>query len=276
MLRIGEVARRAGVSTELLRAWERRYGLLEPERSPGGFRLYAEADVERVLRMRALLESGMAAAEAARTVREDGASQVAAAGPGELLDALLAFDEARAQEVVDRLLATYSLEAVLRDAFLPTMRAVGERWLGGEASVAHEHFASNLIGGRLRGLARGWDRGGGPRALLALPPGERHELGLLAFGIALRGHGWRITYLGADTPIETLAETAARLRPAIVVLAAAGAEQLDAVVPALARVAAGYELALGGPAATEELAARVGARLLDAEVVAAAAAVAAA
>ena len=87
-------------------------------------------------------------------------------------------------------------------------------------SVAQEHFASALLRGRLLGLARGWGNAGSPLALLACVPGDQHDLGLICFGLALRRHGWRITYLGPDTPLDTVGETARLLGPALVVLTA--------------------------------------------------------
>ena len=105
--------------------------------------------------------------------------------------------------------------------------AVGERWERGEAIVAQEHFASNLLRGRLANLARGWGNGHGPTALLACPPGEEHDLPLLAFGIVLHRNGWRISYLGANTPLEDLTRTAAELQPDLVVLAAVTAERFN-------------------------------------------------
>ena len=126
--------------------------------------------------------------------------------------------------------------------------------------MAQEHFASNLLRGRLLGLARGWDRGLGPRALLACPPGERHELALIVFGIALRAQGWRITYLGADTPVESLAPAGANA-----VVVATDAARFEAVAEELAALARSVDVALAGAGASEELAARVGARLLPAD-----------
>src|SRR5689334_1904888 len=104
-LRIGELSRRSGVSPELLRAWERRYGLLQPTRSEGGLRLYTTADLERVRAMQRHLASGLAAAEAARLVSTAEAqfaesSSAPAAAREELADAFAAFDEARAQAVL--------------------------------------------------------------------------------------------------------------------------------------------------------------------------------
>ena len=185
LLRIGELSRRLGVSDHVLRAWENRYGLLQPVRSPGGFRLYSEADERRIRRMQAYLADGLSAAEAARaTLGGDAITSLGyLTGPrltksagsepsARLRQALDAFDVPAAQAVLDRLLADLSVPAVLRDVVLPYLAELGERWQRGTASVALEHFASNLIRGRLAGLARGWGSGHGPQALLARPPGS--------------------------------------------------------------------------------------------------------
>ena len=221
-VRIGELSRRVGVTPEVLRAWERRYGILSPTRTEGGFRLYGEDDERRIRRMLENLEQGLSAAEAARLARAESPSQpdpVAGTADGsgpptavalgeQLRRALDGFDDVGAHSVLDRLLGSYPLESVLRDAVLPYLHELGERWAHAEASVAQEHFASALLRGRLLALARDWGRGRGPHALLACVPGDQHDVGLICFGLALRAHGWRITYLGADTPLRTLLETA--------------------------------------------------------------------
>jgi MerR family transcriptional regulator, light-induced transcriptional regulator len=237
-LRIGELSRRTGVATELLRAWERRYGLLTPERTSAGYRLYSADDVRRVRRMRGLLATGLSAAEAARQAasepRPPAEAERAEVAPGaaaaELRRALESLDDANAHAAFDQLLADYSNAAVLTGVVLPLLRELGAGWERGEITVAQEHFASNLLRGRLLGLARGWDRGSGPRAVLACPPGERHDLGLVIFGLALRDLGWRITFLGADTPPETIIETVRRLEPQALVFAVADRERLGGVV----------------------------------------------
>ena len=240
-LRIGELARRTGVATELLRAWERRYGLLTPTRTASGYRLYSSDDVDRVGRMRELLGSGLSAAEAARQTLVEPPpprTETAPASAGaELRSALVRLDDAAAQAAFDRLLADYSVPAVLEGAVLPLLRELGDGWERGEISVAQEHFASNLLRGRLLGLARGWDLGGGPRAVLACPPNERHDLGLVIFGLALREHGWRITFLGADSPPETVVDTVRRVAPAAVVLAVADPARLEGVMRMAAELA---------------------------------------
>jgi len=271
-LRIGELSRRSGVSPELLRAWERRYGLLRPERSDGGFRLYTARDEQRVASMRAHLDRGLSAAEAARLALAEPEVEVAVADAGapalergadELRAALDALDETRAHAALDRMLAALSVQAVLGEVVLPYLHELGDRWERGEVSVGQEHFASNVLRGRLLGLARGWDGGGGPRALLACPAGELHDLGLIAFGLALRERGWRITYLGPNTPLPTVAEMAGELRPAAVVLAATTDAGFEADRDALRELAAGAAVWLAGPGASAARAQDAGAQLLE-------------
>ncbi len=181
---------------------------------------------------------------------------------GALRQALDAFDEPAAQAVLDRLLSDLSLAAVLRNVVLPYLTELGERWERGTASIAQEHFASNILRGRLAGLARGWGNGHGPRAVLACPPGELHDLALMVFGIVLNRSGWRIDYLGTSTPVAELAQTVDARRPDLVVLAAALPENIEALAPQLTALAQRAPLALAGAGATPELAAAVGARLL--------------
>jgi MerR family transcriptional regulator, light-induced transcriptional regulator len=268
LLRIGELSKRTGVSPELLRAWERRYGLLCPERSTGGLRLYREDDLERVLRMQRHLADGLAAAEAAALASErpDEAEALGVdltAARRDLGAALEAFDEPYAQAVLDSLLSTASLDSLLRDVVLPYLHELGERWQRGEVSVAQEHFASAVLRGRLLGLARGWGRGFGPRALLSCLPGEQHDLGLIAFGLALRARGWRIAYLGGDMPIESVSGAARAVDPAFVVLSAVDSESFLRFVTELSALAREHRTCIGGAGAREAEAAAIGATLLS-------------
>jgi MerR family transcriptional regulator, light-induced transcriptional regulator len=259
MLRIGELSKRVGVSPELLRAWERRYGLLRPARSAGGLRLYSPADVERVALMQHHLAEGLAAAEAAALAARQAVDEEAARTAlrpatirEELSEALEAFDEPRAQAILDRLLALATLDTVLSEVVVPYLRELGERWERGEVSVAQEHFASSVVRGRLLGLARGWGLGLGPTAVLAGLPGEQHDLGLIAFGLALRSRGWRIVYLGPDSPIDTVSEVSRRIEPSLVVLNAVSCERVRPVLPKLRALARRHAVALGGSAAEDD------------------------
>ena len=210
-------------------------GLTRPVRSPGGFRLCTAADAARVERTRRGLDEGLSAAEAARAAH-----------------------------------AAFGLEPVLREVVLPTLKQVGDGWERGEIDISHEHFASNLVRGRLLALARFWGRGTGPLALLACAPGETHDIPPLAFALVLRSHSWRILFLGADTPIETLARTAGTTKPALAVVSSFDSSLLDAQAAPLRRLARLVPLALAGPGATDKLCARLGAQRLDGDLVAAA------
>jgi DNA-binding transcriptional MerR regulator len=281
-LRIGELSRRLGVSAELLRAWERRYGLLEPERSDGGFRLYGDADEERVRLMQAHLANGVSAAQAARLALagerpRDVADQPAAASgeaAHEAIDALRraleSYDEVTAHAVIDSLLASFTLDTVVRDVLMPYLHDLGDRWESGAVSVAQEHYASSILRGRLLGLARGWGQGRGPRAVLACAPAEQHDLALITFGLALRSRGWRITFLGQDTPVAELIRTAESLRPELVVVTATTTRRLIAAADGLEELQHIAPLAIAGPGAKATVARRVGARVLEGDPVSAA------
>jgi DNA-binding transcriptional MerR regulator len=252
-LRIGELSRRSGVSPELLRAWERRYGLLQPTRSAGGLRLYSPDDLARVQAMQHHLADGFAAAEAAvlasRTAESNDESIATPAAMDELAAALASFDDADAHAVFDDLLARLSIDTLLRDVIVPYLHELGERWEREEVSIAQEHFASTVLRGRLLGLARGWGKGIGPVAVLACAPGEQHDLGLIAFGLALRARGWRIVYLGTDTPITSVADAARSCTPAAGVVSAVDPRVFRRNAEELQQLARDTRLCLGGAGA---------------------------
>lgn len=269
-IRIGELSRRTGVSPELLRAWERRYGLFEPERSPGRFRLYSDADVHRVEAMRKQIANGLSAAEASRQVlgasrsvaeRQGGGAPAIAEPVDELRTALEAFDDAAAHAAIDRLIASLSLEAFLRDVVLPLLREVGDRWERGELTVAQEHFATNVLRGRLLAIGRGWGRGTGRHALLAAPAGELHDLGLVVLALVLRDRGWRVTFLGQDTPIETIVDTSRRVAPDVIVLAVLRDPTLEA--SSVRELSRRVRVMICGSGASRKLAGTLGAEHFD-------------
>src|SRR4051794_17127428 len=155
---IGPFSRTVGVSADVLRAWERRYGLPRPRRSSDSRRLYGPADAQLVHAMRHALERGLPAAEAAR-VAADHPPEPAPTQPAEdnnlttlkqqLASALDRLDEASAQDHLDRLFGTYSIDAALSAVVLPYLHELGERWACGQTGIGHEHFATTVIHGRL-------------------------------------------------------------------------------------------------------------------------------
>ena len=292
LVQIGDLARRVGVRVDTLRAWERRYGLLHPHRSTGGFRLYSSDDEAIVRVMISEIDRGYPPAQAAKLALARAASGVGqgdgiaadldpsgtmpptdttpptdlthlAALRTELHRALVRFDGGRAHELLDELFAEFTLNAVLRDALLPCLQQIGEGWADGDVTIAEEHFASQIIRDRLLGLARAWDQGRGPRVLLACPTGERHDIGLICFGLVLSRSGWRITFLGPDTPVTAMAEAVAAVSPDLIVLAATREDLFTSITEPLHALAADADLVLAGPGATSEVARATGATLLE-------------
>src|SRR3954452_5433446 len=284
-IRIGEISQRTGVTPDLLRAWERRYALLRPRRTDGRTRLYSAADETRVRLMRRYIAQGLPPAQAAEmvtaarlTVRP---GQALAVPPAEVAEAhqemqvsLDRFDETSAQRALEKLFGTYSVLTVVRDVIMPYLREVGDRWAAGHVSIAQEHFATNFLHARLLAFARGWDRGLGPRAILACAPGELHTLGLITFGVALHELGWRITYLGADTTLAMVEEAAAHVAPDLIVVFAAMPERLAAIANDLQTLSHRRTTAIAGAGATEAVCAQIGIRRLAGDPVTAAQAVA--
>jgi DNA-binding transcriptional MerR regulator len=273
---IGELSRRIGVSPDLLRKWEQRYSVLSPGRTTGNQRLYSQVDEARARVMLRHVRDGMSAAQAAelaigarfRITPKATAPATATGIEGGaqsrtiMRSALERYDETTAEQALEKLLATSTATTVIRDIFLPYLHEIGQRWEDHQVSIAQEHFASAFINSRLLGLARGWDRGLGPRALLACPPDEHHTFGLIAFGIALHQLGWRITYLGPNTPVTAIAQAAGDVQPRLTVITATMPKRLDPVLPELQALSSRWPLAIGGGGTNQELARRSGARHL--------------
>jgi len=272
--RIKEFAANVGVPEATLRAWERRYLLLEPQRTPGGFRLYTAADERRIRSMQAHMARGIATAQAAElALAESVRAVVAPTDPAELVESLLvaaeAFDATRFDGLLDAAFEPGNL-AGIRDVVLPTLVEVGLRWERDEIGVGHEHFVTHLMERRLLTIAQGWEAGDGPLALLACPSGERHTLGLLCFGLLLADGGWRIAYLGADTPVAQIAEMSASVSPAAVVLCALQARYLTDNAAEITDLGRRRHTILAGRGVTDALAARLGVHRADGDPVTAA------
>lgn len=232
VLRIGEVARRTGVAVSTLRAWERRYELLEPQRTEGGHRLYSDDDVQRVRRMQGLIDDGWPASAAAREVRSTPSPVTRlttisgeGTGPADELRELLQqafdqFDAAATDRVLDDTFARLDAGAALDRVILPALRWVGEGWEDDPRVIAREHFASNAIRPRLLRILRTTPAVAGQVAMAAAPETEEHDLSLLAASAVLTVSGWRVHFLGARTPSRALTRFADELQPRVVLIGA--------------------------------------------------------
>ena len=209
--RVKTVCAMVGLPRPTLLAWERRYKILEPPRSKSGHRLYTDADVAVLKSLKNLVDQGYTISEAVRLQRQARVPVVSTPGPGaqelhlQLADALSAFDRDAADRLapqVNRLSFAQAIDLV----YMPLLRETGERWRDGKISIAQEHFVSGWCREQLFSIFHGLGSGpsSGMKAVCALAPGEIHELGLLAIAIHLMLRGWRVTWLGADLPIEEL------------------------------------------------------------------------
>ena len=262
-LNIAALAQRTGVPPDTLRKWEQRYQILHPDRTSGGQRRYSERDVARVEWLRERLGEGYRIGEAATLLGTVGIEP--ARSPGDHLTAILdSVERGETSEIglrLDQSFALLGVDETLDSVIRPLLVTVGERWAAGEISIADEHLVSEAVRSRLGHLLG--DAGGGVRgvAVLACAPGERHELGLMMAAIALRRDGWKVVYLGADTPLEDSVALARRVQARIVGLSLAMREHAKTLEQALAKtpLPEGVSLVLGGAGSSPSVAKRLGA-----------------
>ena len=235
---IAVVSRRTGVNQLLLRAWERRYGVIVPGRTATGRRLYSDADLEKLLLLRQLTDADHRIGDVAhlpipelRALASDlpgppprpSTDAAAAVGAGELLDqaidAVRGLDHAALERLLERGAVTMSKPALRRDLIVPLMVRIGEMWRCGDLRVAQEHMASAIVRTFLTTMnARHPIPAGAPTLIVATPVGQWHELGaLMAASHALEA-GWDVLYLGASLPAEEIAGAAASRRARAVLL----------------------------------------------------------
>ncbi|RKG80253.1 MerR family transcriptional regulator [Corallococcus exercitus] len=286
--RIHIAAELSGVRVELIRAWERRYGVLVPERTPAGYRVYTDRDVALLRRLKALTDEGVAISEAAKLLPQlraeldvppppvpDRSEERLGARPeewrAEVMAAAEAYDQPRVARVLDEVLAALPPLKAFEDVLVPVQREVGDAWHAGALSVAQEHLVTQVVRERLVSLLHGAPRGGRRHAVLACFPDEEHEIGLLGAALRLRYAGMRVTLLGQRVPAHDLSETVARAKPDVVGLSAVmnrGATVFEDVLTRLqGALPKGLPLWVGGPAAQAhaDVCARLGVRLFTHE-----------
>lgn len=225
---ISAVSTATGINSVTLRAWERRYGLLEPIRTEAGHRLYTEEDIERIKHILQLLDEGIAISrvkEALRIAAERERGETPAQiGPWTqyqqtMLRGVAEFDEAVLESVYNEAMSLYPVDVVTRQLLMPLLEQLGERWEKETTGIAEEHFFSvymrNKLGARFhhRNL-----QNTGPRLVAACLPGEQHEFGLLLFSLAAHSRGYRVILLGSDMPISQLPVVVKRTQSQAVVL----------------------------------------------------------
>lgn len=240
------VVQETGLKPDTLRAWERRYGLPQPERTAGGHRLYSQRDIDTLKWLVARQEEGMSISRAVELwarLTEEGqdplrSTQFASMQPVEVImaapvgdvlenlrrewvSACLSFSEVKAEQILNQAFALYRVETVCLELLLKGLAEIGNRWYEGEISVQQEHFASELAIRRIESLLTASPA---PtrfeRISIACPPEEEHTFGPLLLTLFLRRRGWDVLYLGANVPIARLKATINTVKPELVVLTA--------------------------------------------------------
>jgi MerR family transcriptional regulator, light-induced transcriptional regulator len=229
---VNEVEERTGVPATTLRQWERRYGVPKPERSGSGYRLYSDADMHDIRSIKAHVDDGVPASRAAEMVRR--APVTAPRGPRpidgirrDLVEALVALDEERAERLLAEAHSLHTVEDVVLDLMHHTIVEIGTLWHDGTITTTTEHFASAYLQGRLRQIMTFTSPvRSGPSVIVACAPLDQHDIGAMMLALMLRRNGFQVYYIGANTPVEDLATMAKRLQPAAVMISASS---IDAV-----------------------------------------------
>ena len=240
LLPIRTVSILTGVNAVTLRAWERRYGLITPQRTPKGHRLYTQQDVDRINQVVKLLNQGISVSHvkplldqapaevSAATTRDEG--ETWKTYQDKMLGALERFDEAALDNLYNDALSLYPVDIVNQRLTTPLLRLLGERWKKRDIGIAEEHFFSvylrNKLGARIHHVNQ---RGNGPLLLLACLPGELHEIGLLLFALAAVDAGYRVLILGANTPLQQIPGVL-DIKPCVAVILSGSAKPARGVI----------------------------------------------
>lgn len=220
MYTVSQAAALTGIPTATLRAWERRYGVIAPRRTEGGYRLYDPAQIALLREMAARIEGGMRPAQAAASLTGP-RKRAGSTGSPDLVAAAASLDPATLQATIEQAFAASAFEVVVTTWLLPQLKALGEAWADGRVSVAQEHFASaGLMTAVASTFANASAAPHGPTVLVGLPEGARHQLALYAFATCLRRLGPNVLYLGADLPAEEWLSAARLQHPRAAVLGA--------------------------------------------------------
>lgn len=270
MYTIKWVSEQLGLAAGTLRAWEQRYGIVHPTRSSGGYRLYDDTDLATLRAMARLVEDGVQPAQAAERLRASvrtSPTETTESAPRELqglpdaraiVTAGHTYDLRALESTLDAAFAAAQFEHVVDRWLMPALIAVGDAWATGEIDVGQEHFIS---AGVMRRLSAAFDAAGhprgGPLVLTGVAPGATHEIAALAFATMLRRAGARVTYLGADLPVDSWLGAVRTVRADAVVIAAPRTEDQPAaasVAHALGAANPGLHVYVGGRGAPDEYA----------------------
>ena len=248
------VLKETGLKADTLRAWERRYGLPEPERSSGGHRLFSQRDIDTLKWLIARQYEGLSISRAVdmwRSIEErdqdplqlmpiapapDKRQFPAGVAVDELrqswIQACQAFDENRAEQLLSQAFAQFPPEIVCLDVLVKGLSEIGEGWYQGEMSVQQEHLASSLAIRRIEALLTAAPPPSYPGMILILcPPDDEHTFSPLVLTYLLRRRGRMAIFLGANVPLQHFEETILTIKPQLVVITAQELRTASTLLP---------------------------------------------
>lgn len=261
------VIKRTGLTADLLRAWERRYGAVKPQRSAGGQRLYSDDDIDRLGLLRRATAAGHSIGEVARLDAAaleallESPSRPEGRAPDDAVEAIVAsalaaaerLDAAGVEAALKRGLLAFGGTTLIDRVVSQFLTSVGDRWHAGTLSPAHEHLASTAVRRVIGWIADAYSVSPrAPKLLVATPAGEQHEFGAMLVAAAAIEEGWRVVYLGVDLPAGDIADAARQSGARAVALSVVYATDpsgLDGVWETARALPSGVPLLVGGAAA---------------------------
>jgi DNA-binding transcriptional MerR regulator len=228
---IRTVSEVTGVNAVTLRAWERRYGLIKPSRTPKGHRLYSREDIQLIQQILDRLAQGMSISQITREILDQTGknsdplqADVWDKYMRQMVAAITRFDEQGLESVYNDAMSIYPVDIVTMRLIMPLLERLGERWQQQQGSIAEEHFFSvylrNKLGARFHHQNL---KNTGPKLIAACLPGEHHEFGILLFALIAHSKGYQIILLGSDLPVAELRHVAERTDSHGIVLAGSAA-----------------------------------------------------
>lgn len=260
--RMKAVSQMTGIRSELLRMWERRYGLFKPQRAGNRYREFDDEDVRLLIYLREQIEAGRAIGELASEGREALLRRITPMSepvvqPSAIdgfLQAAQQLDKRQLDARLAELIACTPFLTLTTQVLTPLMHALGDAWARGEVSIASVQLMTELIRARLLAMLQATaPPPSAPVLLCACPEGEFHELGLLTFAYTMQQAGWHAYYLGANLPLTALQEGCECVQPALVALSMTygldSVRSMETLHQIDARIASLYPTCVGGQVA---------------------------
>ena len=249
---IRAVSQKTDILAVTIRAWERRYSLLEPKRALNGYRMYSERDIAVLNWVKKQIGKGISISSVAAEFQSSVAAKqwpeavLSDKGPvpskknsyqnidtltRQLTTALVRIDERMAADIFSEAMGAVPMMQLFELVLIPVLVEIGVRWERGEISVAVEHFASSLIQGKVQAIYQSLPlHPSAPKVIVGCAPDELHQIGSLMFAVLLRDSGYRVEFLGPDIPLEDLARYAGEEKPRMLIISATLAEQAEKLV----------------------------------------------